>query len=89
MCFNSQKGIIVLHSFYVACATTDIFVNMIKLLTLFLKAYILVHFSEGDARNRAQIFKFLRSPEIDSKESVPPAYVAWRAGTTTLFLLDS
>ncbi len=24
----------------------------------------------------------LRSPEIDSEESTPPAYVAWRAGTT-------
>jgi hypothetical protein len=27
--------------------------------------------------------KRLRSPGIDSKESIPPAYVAWRAGTTT------
>ncbi len=33
-----------------------------------------------------RIFKLLRSPWIDSKESIPPAYVAWRAGTTTLFL---
>ncbi len=24
----------------------------------------------------------LRSPGIDSEESIPPAYVAWRAGTT-------
>ncbi len=37
----------------------------------------------------ARIFKILRSPRIDSKESVPLAYVAWQAGTTTLFLLDS
>ncbi len=36
---------------------------------------------------RARIFKLLRSPEIDSKESIPPAYVAWRAGSKTLFLL--
>jgi hypothetical protein len=34
-----------------------------------------------------QICKLLRSLGIDSKESIPPAYVAWRAGTTTLFLL--
>ncbi len=34
-----------------------------------------------------RIFKFLRSPGIDSKESIPPSYVALRAGTTTLFLL--
>jgi hypothetical protein len=33
----------------------------------------------------AQICKRLRSPEIDSKESIPPAYVAWQADTTTLF----
>jgi hypothetical protein len=24
-----------------------------------------------------------------AQESIPPAYVAWRAGTTTLFLLSS
>ncbi len=34
-------------------------------------------------------FKLLRRPRIDSKESIPPAYVAWRAGTATLFLLGS
>jgi hypothetical protein len=38
---------------------------------------------------RARIFKLLRSPCIDSKESIPPAYVAGRAGTTTPFLLGS
>jgi hypothetical protein len=38
---------------------------------------------------RALIFKLLRSQRIDSNESIPPAYVAWRAGTTTLFLLGS
>jgi hypothetical protein len=35
---------------------------------------------------RARIFELLRSPGIDSN---PPAYVAWRAGTITLFLLGS
>jgi hypothetical protein len=39
--------------------------------------------------HRGGIFKLLRRPGIDSKESIPPAYVAWRAGTTTLFLLGS
>jgi hypothetical protein len=38
---------------------------------------------------RARIFKRLRSPGIDSKESIPPAYEAWRAGTIALFLLGS
>ncbi len=35
------------------------------------------------------IFKLLWSPEIDSDESIAPTYVAWRAGTRTLFLLGS
>ncbi len=38
---------------------------------------------------RDGICKLLRSPGIDSKEWIPPAYEAWRAGTTTLFLLGS
>jgi hypothetical protein len=38
---------------------------------------------------RDGIFKLLMSPGFDSKESIPPAYVAWRADTTILFLLDS
>ncbi len=36
-----------------------------------------------------RIFKRLWSKGIDSKEWIPPAYVAWRAGTITLFLLCS
>ncbi len=38
---------------------------------------------------RGGIFKLLWRPGIDSMESIPPAYVAWRTGTTTLFLLGS
>jgi hypothetical protein len=38
---------------------------------------------------RARIFKRLSSPGIDSKASILPAYVAWRAGTKTLFLLGA
>jgi hypothetical protein len=30
----------------------------------------------------ARIFKRLRSPGIDSKEAIPPVYVAWRTGTS-------
>jgi hypothetical protein len=30
---------------------------------------------------RARICKSLRRPGIDSENSIPPAYVAWRAGT--------
>ncbi len=51
--------------------------------------------SKGDqayfwwAQAWARTYKCLCSPGIDSKEWVPPAYVAWRAGTITLFLLGS
>jgi hypothetical protein len=38
---------------------------------------------------RARIFKLLKSPRINSKESFRPEYVAWRAGATTLFLFGS
>ncbi len=38
---------------------------------------------------RARIFKLLRIPRIDYKEPIPPGCVAWRAGTTTQFLLGS
>jgi hypothetical protein len=38
---------------------------------------------------RARIFKLLRSPRIHSKEPILHGCVAWRAGTTTLFLLGS
>jgi hypothetical protein len=32
--------------------------------------------------SRARICKCLKRPEIDSQDSIPPAYVAWRAGTS-------
>ncbi len=41
------------------------------------------------SETRARIFHRLWSPGIDSKELIPPAYVAWRAVTITLFLLGS
>jgi hypothetical protein len=41
------------------------------------------------AEYRARIFKRLWSAGIDSKEWIPPTYVAWRAGTIALFLLGS
>ncbi len=36
---------------------------------------------------RDGIFILLRSPGIDSMETIPPAHVAWWASTTTVFLL--
>jgi hypothetical protein len=33
-------------------------------------------------RARARLCKRLRCPGIDSKKSIQPAYVAWRAGTS-------
>ncbi len=38
---------------------------------------------------QARAFKCLWGPGIDSKEWIPPPYVAWRAGTITLFFLGS
>jgi hypothetical protein len=38
---------------------------------------------------RGSILKLLLRPEIDSKESIPPAYVARWAGTRSKFLLGS
>ncbi len=38
---------------------------------------------------RARICKRLRSPGIDSYESIPPGTVAWRSSTITLFLLGT
>jgi hypothetical protein len=38
---------------------------------------------------RAQIFKRLRSPGINSLESNLPAYVAWQAGTIILYVVPA
>ncbi len=38
---------------------------------------------------RDGVLKLLGSPGLCSKESILQAYVVWRAGTTTLFLLGS
>ncbi len=42
-----------------------------------------------DLPAKDSIFKLLRTPGIDSKESIPPAYLARRDVTTTIFLLGS
>ncbi len=44
---------------------------------------------EQHGKYRARIFKLKRRPRIDSKKPIPPVSVAWRAGTTTLFLFGS
>jgi hypothetical protein len=40
------------------------------------------------SRRSARICKHLRSPGTNSKESILPAYVARRAGTITLFVVQ-
>ncbi len=40
-------------------------------------------------RQRARICKRLRRPGIDSEDSIPPAYVAWRAGTTNKVIVPA
>jgi hypothetical protein len=53
-----------------------------------LAAYLLqLHACIGD--HRARTFKYVWGPGIDAKEWIPPAYVVWRAGTKTLFLLGA
>jgi hypothetical protein len=54
------------------------------------KVDCLVRIRCGQIVSRAGIFKLLRSPGIDSKEPILPAFVAWRSGgLTILFLLGS
>ncbi len=48
-----------------------------------------VHLSCSSSAARARTFKCLWGPRIDSKERIPPAYVAWRAGAKTLFFLGA
>ena len=38
---------------------------------------------------RARICKRLTRPGIDSEDSIPPAYVAWRAGTTNRVVVQA
>jgi hypothetical protein len=38
--------------------------------------------------NRAGICKRLRSSGIDSSESIPTAYVAWKAGTSNVVVVS-
>ncbi len=39
--------------------------------------------------DRARIYKQLRSPGIDYKESIPPTHIAWRAGTSNRFVVPA
>ncbi len=59
--------------------------------TLFYDFYFVENFPAMFAMSWDGVFKLLRSPGIDSKEQIPPAYVAWQAGTstTTPFLIGS
>ncbi len=59
------------------------------LLTQFMYSKQLITHMFGTWGDRARSFKLLRNPIIDSKDSIPPAFVAWRARSTTLFLLGS
>jgi hypothetical protein len=39
--------------------------------------------------SRARVCKRLRRPGIDSEDSIPPAYVEWRAGTTNRVIIPT
>jgi hypothetical protein len=73
-----------------------VFLNLKKnLLTLFLLQHhglIKPKYLQGSLwqnYSRDGILKLLRSPGIDSKEAIPPAHVAWRAGPTTIFIVPA
>jgi hypothetical protein len=84
---NVPTGKFLLLTQYVGAA-----LNVVK--TLFNAPLVMLFFHLIKMLNKmlltwARIFKRWWSPGIDSKEWIPPAYVAWRAGTITLFLLGS
>jgi hypothetical protein len=58
----------------------------IKTVTAACLVHGLVHVQSSHClKNFLYLLKLLRSPGIDSNESIPPAYLASRAGTTTLY----
>ncbi len=57
------------------------FARGVKIVFFFYERYTCVE--------QSPYFKRLWSTGNDSKELIPPAYVAWQAGTLTLFLLGS
>jgi hypothetical protein len=84
-----------LHKNKILCWTLGVYLpySCIKVrwhdVTLFYLSYIhsymltFTHpaFAKTKCKYRARIVKLLRSPGINSKASIPPAYVAWRAST--------
>jgi hypothetical protein len=60
------------------------FFSPVLLLLLLLAARGLMKCAEEKTQSRScdRIYKRLRSPGIDSKEPIPPAYVVWRAGAS-------
>jgi hypothetical protein len=55
--------------------------------TFIVREYTFVFVENAREENFGLVLKPLRSPEIDSKEPIPPAFVVRRSGTITLFLL--
>jgi hypothetical protein len=45
--------------------------------------------SYPEKRTIARISKHLRRPGINSEDSIPPAYVAWRASTTNRVVVQA
>jgi hypothetical protein len=55
---------------------------------IFVSAHLRTRQSQAlQCQTKGRICKRLRSPGVDSKESIPLAYVAQRAGTITLFVV--
>ncbi len=63
--------------------------HTLDFLGLFRHFFFLVCPRNVTIQSWTRIFRRLWSSWIDSKEWIPPAYLVWRAGTITLFLLGS
>jgi hypothetical protein len=69
--------------------TSPDFMSLETTISPFSTVYVSPH-SSADLEYRARIFKLLRSPRINYNwEPIPPAYVAKRTGTTTLFVVPA
>ncbi len=78
--FNKAVNNIIFNNFIEFCSLSKLWFSLWI-------ARFLLH--EGEKAFWARTFKSLWGPGIDAKEWIPPAFVVWRAGTKTLFLLGA
>jgi hypothetical protein len=65
-------------------------IHLLMTLSVSMTSVFFVHASDSPGADyRGRVFKLLRRQKNDFKESITLAYIAWRAGKTTLFPLCS